>query len=64
MDIKLVTPAYLVFGFALLQLIAMESIYGENLVISDQQRGLRCFQVLYRTQIPIFQLRVIDPVYV
>ena len=58
------TPAYLVFGFALLQLIAMESIYGENLVISDQQRGLRCFQVLYRTQIPIFQLRVIDPVYV
>ncbi|WOG92849.1 hypothetical protein DCAR_0312126 [Daucus carota subsp. sativus] len=27
------------------ELIAMESIYGENLVISDQQRGLRCFQI-------------------
>lgn len=33
-------------SISFLQLLAMESIYGENVFILDKQRDLRSFQVL------------------
>lgn len=37
---------YLTLSFSVLQLLAVESIYGDNIVILENQGGLKYFQVV------------------